>query len=102
MHEKLFWVYLLANRPRGAIYLGVTSNLVKRVWEHRLLEIPGHTRKYKITQLVWFEQHASAEAAIGREKQMKKWKREWKVALIEGMNPTWKDLYEDALRNQPF
>jgi len=102
MRERRFWVYLLANRPRGAIYLGVTSDLVRRVWQHRHSEVSGHSKKYRITQLVWFEEHGTAETAIAREKRMKKWRRAWKVALIEGMNPTWKDLYDDVVRNQQF
>lgn len=100
--DRLFWVYLLANRPRGAIYLGFTSDLVGRVWKHKRLEIRGHTQEYRITQLVWFEQHATAESGIAREKQLKKWKRGWKTALIENMNPTWRDLFEELVRNQPY
>ncbi len=93
----LYFVYILANRPRGAIYVGVTNELVRRVSEHRQLLVAGHTKKYVITQLVWFEAHDSIEAAIAREKRLKRWRRAWKNELIEEMNPTWRDLWFDLV-----
>jgi putative endonuclease len=90
-------VYLLASRPRGTLYVGVTSNLVQRVWQHKEGLADGFTRKYEVKTLVWFEATESIEAAIAREKQIKNWKREWKVALIEKENPGWRDLYPDIL-----
>jgi putative endonuclease len=86
-------VYLLANRPHGALYVGVTSALVERVWQHRTGVVEGFTRRYHIHLLVYFELHATMLQAIRREKQIKEWKRAWKVALIESMNPRWDDLW---------
>ena len=88
-------VYLLASRRDGALYLGVTSNLPKRVWEHRNHFVDGFTTKYGIRRLVWFERHETMESAIAREKSIKKWKRAWKIELIEAMNPEWCDLFDD-------
>jgi len=93
VNEKAFFVYLLASRLRGTLYVGVTSNLMKRVWEHKTKAIPGFTVRYGVDRLVWFESHESAEAAIRREKQIKEWKRDWKINLIERENPYWLDLY---------
>ncbi len=98
MNEKAFCVYMLASKRNGTLYVGVTSDLAKRIWQHRNDEADGFTKKYKVHTLVWFEQHGSAEAAITREKQIKEWKRKWKVELIEGGNPTWRDLYEEITR----
>ncbi len=89
------YLYILASRKDGAIYIGVTANLIKRVYEHREKLVPGHTAKYNITRLVWYEVHEDITQAILREKQMKAWKREWKIELIEKDNPEWKDLYEE-------
>jgi len=89
----MFYVYLLASRPFGALYIGMTADLVKRVWEHRAKAIPGFTATYGIDRLVWYEQHTSLESAFVRERQLKKWKREWKIQLIEADNPQWIDLY---------
>ncbi|KAF7961577.1 endonuclease [Cupriavidus sp. UYMU48A] len=91
--RKTFYVYLLASARNGTLYLGVTSDLVRRVWEHKNEFVTGFSQKYGVHQLVWFETHESAEAAITREKQIKKWNRSWKIRLIEGMNPYWNDLY---------
>lgn len=88
-------VYLLANRSHGAFYTGVTSDLLKRVAEHRSELADGHTRKYGIKRLVWFEVHAEMGAAILREKQIKRWLRPWKYDLVNANNPTWRDLAED-------
>lgn len=89
----MYYVYLLASKPHGTLYAGVTSDLVKRVFEHKSKAVPGFTARYGIDRLVWFEAHASIEAAIRREKQIKEWKREWKLNLIERDNPHWIDLY---------
>ncbi len=92
-----YWVYLLANKKNGTLYAGVTNNLVRRVFEHKSDVVAGFTQKYAVHTLVWFESTSSIEAAIQREKQLKNWKREWKVALIEKDNPEWKDLYDGLL-----
>ncbi len=86
-------VYLLSSKRSGTLYVGVTSNLVKRVWEHRNNLVEGFTKRYGVHQLVWYELHASMDSAIKREKRLKDWKREWKVHLIESTNPNWEDLY---------
>ena len=85
----------MANFRNGADYTGVTSNLIQRIYQHREDIIPGHTKKHGIKRLVWFEVHETMESAIRREKQIKNWKRSWKLALFEGDNPTWRDLAED-------
>jgi putative endonuclease len=87
-------VYLLASRRNGTLYIGVTSNLIKRVWEHKENFVEGFTKKYAVHDLVWYEQHETMAAAIAREKALKEWKRAWKLELIEQANPDWKDLYE--------
>ena len=92
-----YYVYLLASRPRGTLYAGVTNDLVRRVYEHREGLADGFTRKYGVKQLVWFESTEYVVGAIEREKQLKNWKREWKIALIEKSNPTWADLYPSIL-----
>jgi len=89
-----YYVYIIASRRDGAIYLGVTNNLVRRIYEHRTKAVPGFTSKYNITQLVWFEVYDDPISAITREKELKKWKRGWKVQLIEMDNPKCEDLYE--------
>ena len=93
MNDKYFFVYLLASQRNGTLYLGVTSNLLQRVWQHKEGEVAGFSRRYGVKALVWFEAHDDAVAAITREKQLKKWKRAWKIDLIESMNPYWNDLY---------
>jgi putative endonuclease len=95
--ERQPCVYLLANKPNGTLYTGVTSNLVKRVWEHKQHFVEGFTRKYGVDRLVWYEVHESMISAISREKAIKKWNRAWKVKTIEAMNPEWRDLYEDMV-----
>ena len=96
--EKSFCVYILASKRNGTLYIGVTSDLVKRIWQHKSSGISGFTQEYHIKTLVYYEQHNYAESAIQREKQLKEWKRSWKLALIEKHNPSWKDLYEDIIR----
>lgn len=93
--EKRFFVYMLANKPNGVLYIGVTSDLAKRVWEHREKVFGGFTWRYNVTKLVWYEEHEAAISAIAREKQLKKWNRAWKVSLIEQANPDWRDLYPE-------
>ncbi len=88
------WVYIMANRPNGTLYLGVTSDLVRRVWEHREGITDGFTKRYGLKRLVWFERHDEIGSAIQREKTMKHWPRAWKVRLILAANPRWEDLYE--------
>lgn len=87
-------VYILASKRNGTLYVGVTSNLAKRVWEHKNDLIEGFTKKYGVHSLVYFEQFGDMSAAIAREKQLKKWNRTWKIRLIENENPEWNDLYE--------
>jgi putative endonuclease len=86
---------MLASRRNGTLYAGVTSNLVQRVWQHREGFVDGFTKEHAAKMLVWYEQHATAESAITREKQVKKWNRAWKVELIEAENPYWNDLYNE-------
>jgi len=93
--EKKYWVYLLSNKRNGAIYTGVTNNLYKRVYEHKKNMVKGFTKKYKIHNLVYYEEYENSEEAIAREKQLKKWMRSWKKNLIEKENPKWIDLYND-------
>ncbi len=88
------WVYIMTNRPNGTLYLGVTSNLARRVWEHREGAIEGFTKIYGLKHLVWYEPHDDIRTAIQREKNMKHWPRAWKARLILDMNPEWRDLYE--------
>jgi len=90
-----FYVYILASRRNGTLYVGMTDNLVQRVWMHRSATLPGFTKRYGVKVLVWYEQHESREAAITRERQLKRWNRKWKLELIEKMNPAWSDLYKD-------
>ncbi len=87
-------VYLLTSRRNGTLYVGVTSDLVKRVWEHKNHVVEGFTKRYDVDRLVWYEPHETMESAICREKAIKEWKRAWKLALIEKTNPEWVDLYE--------
>ena len=90
-----YYVYLLASKKHGTLYLGVTNDIVRRVYEHRTKASPGFTKRYGVDKLVWFEIHDTAEAAITREKELKKWRREWKIRLIEESNPEWVDLYPE-------
>lgn len=86
-------VYILASGRNGTLYIGVTSNLAKRVWEHKEDLVDGFTKRYGVHQLVWYEVHENVESAIQREKRLKEWKRTWKLELIESVNPDWQDLY---------
>ncbi|MAQ99568.1 MAG: hypothetical protein CMI00_03420 [Oceanospirillaceae bacterium] len=95
--DKQFCVYIMASKPCGTLYVGVTSNLIQRVWQHKENLAEGFTRKYAVHDLVYFEMHESAESAIHREKRLKEWQRQWKIELIEKGNPEWKDLYPSLL-----
>ncbi len=95
--DKQFYVYILASKRNGTLYIGVTSNLLQRVWQHKEKLAEGFTKKYGVTRLVYYEHHPSAESAIIREKQMKKWRRAWKLRLIESRNSRWRDLYDDLV-----
>ena len=90
-------VYLLASRRRGTLYVGVTSDLIKRVWEHKNDVIEGFTKRYGVHTLVWYELHSTMESAMHREKRIKEWKRQWKLNLFERDNPSWRDLYDDLV-----
>jgi putative endonuclease len=90
-------VYILASQRNGTLYIGVTSNLAKRIYEHKTHVVEGFTDKYSVDFLVWFELHDTMEAAISREKVLKRWNRLWKTELIETKNPEWNDLYEEIL-----
>jgi putative endonuclease len=92
--EKTFYVYLLASGRNGTLYVGVTSDLARRVWEHQQRSVEGFTKEHSVKILVWYEQHETADSAITREKQIKKWNRKWKIELIEAENPYWNDLYQ--------
>jgi putative endonuclease len=93
----VFWVYILPSQPGGTLYVGVTNNLIRRVFEHREGLVRGFTKRYGIKILVYFEQHETAIAAIQREKNIKHWSREWKVDLTVAKNPDWRDLYDETI-----
>ena len=97
MRDRRPCVYILASRPRGTLYIGVTSDLLERAWQHRHGLVAGFTRRYAVHTLVWHEQHADMHSAIAREKALKNWKRVWKLELVEIANPGWRDLYSDIL-----
>ncbi|HET7175279.1 MAG TPA: GIY-YIG nuclease family protein [Gammaproteobacteria bacterium] len=90
-------VYILASDRNGTLYTGVTSDLAKRIWEHKNGSMEGFTKKYDVHTLVWYEQHETMESAINREKAIKEWQRAWKLRLIEESNPEWRDLYPDIV-----
>ena len=92
---KDYFVYILASKKNGVLYIGVTNDLIKRVYEHKQGFVSSFTKKYKVYRLVYYEMGQDSYAAITREKQLKKWNRAWKIELIEKMNPEWKDLYLD-------
>jgi len=94
---KDYWVYILASARNGTLYVGVTSDLIKRTYQHRNDLIDGFTRKYGVHMLVYYEQCNDIRAAITREKQIKRWKRSWKIELIEAFSPAWKDLYDQIV-----
>ena len=91
------WLYIMSKRPNGTLYVGVTSDLVRRAWEHRTGMEEGFTKRYDLTRLVYAERHEDIAAAIRREKRVKHWPRAWKVRLIHSINPDWNDLYDQLL-----
>ncbi len=93
-----YWVYILASRMNGTLYIGVTNDIARRVWEHRNGKGSEFARKYRVHRLVYLEPHNDIRTAIQREKTLKEWKRAWKIALIEKDNPNWRDLYEELNR----
>ena len=102
MDAKQPAVYILASGRNGTLYIGVTSDLVKRVWQHKTNCVPGFTETYGVHMLVFYEMHVSMEDAILREKRLKKWNRMWKLRLIEELNPEWRDLWEDITGSSGF
>ena len=99
--KKSFYVYIMASKRNGTLYVGVTSDLLKRVWEHKMKLAEGFTETYDIDRLVYYEQCQDVEYALRREKRLKKYNRQWKIDLIEKLNPDWKDLYEELLSGCP-
>ena len=97
MQYKEYYVYILANQKYGTLYTGVTNNLIKRIYEHKQGLVSGFTKKYNVHKLVYFEKHSDINEAILREKIIKKWRRDWKINLIEQNNPFWLDLYSEIL-----
>ena len=90
---EAMYVYIMTNRPRGTLYIGVTGDLVQRVWQHRTHAAPGFTDRYNLERLVWFEAHGEPGVAIQREKSLKRWYRRWKIELVEKTNPGWRDMW---------
>jgi len=99
--DKNYYVYILASRRNGTLYIGVTSDLIKRTWEHKNKAVEGFTKRYGVDNLVYFEQFNDSENAIKREKRLKKYNRKWKLELIEKENPGWRDLYEELVSGLP-
>ncbi|MEY4463960.1 MAG: hypothetical protein RLZZ81_931 [Pseudomonadota bacterium] len=95
---KEYYVYILSNKCDGTLYIGVTSDIIKRVWQHKQRIIKGFTTKYNLDKLVYFEQFNDINLAISREKRLKEYKRKWKLDLVETNNPNWHDLYEDIIK----
>ena len=95
--KKQFYVYILASKRNGTLYTGVTPDLIQRVWQREQDLVEGFTKKYRVKKLVYYEVHDNAESAITREKQIKKWRRKWKLRLIEEKNPQWKNLYDEIV-----
>jgi len=93
----MYYVYIMASKRNGTLYIGVTNDLIKRIYEHKNNLVDGFTKKYRIHNLVYYEQTEDVKSALQREKQLKKWNRKWKIRLIEEMNPEWKDLYDSLI-----
>ena len=94
---KRYYVYILTNRAKGVLYVGVTNDLARRIWEHRTKVVPGFTGRYGVTRLVYYEEHPSILEARERERVLKHWRRAWKFKLIENLNPDWRDLYDQLV-----
>jgi len=90
-----FYVYIVASSRNETLYTGMTDNLLQRIWQHKNDVLPGFTKQYGVKMLVWYEEHDTREAALRRERQIKKWNRNWKLHLIERVNPIWRDLYDE-------
>ena len=99
--NKDYFIYILASQRNGTLYIGITSDLIKRVWQHKEKLADGFTKKYNVNRLVYFEQFRDPESAIRREKRLKKYTRQWKINIIEKENPEWKDLYETLVSGYP-
>ena len=99
---KSFYVYILCNKRNGTLYTGMTSDLLKRIYEHKNNLTDGFTKQFNLHSLVWYEMHKTFESAMTREKQIKKWNRKWKLDLIEKSNPDWKDLYGNVCEDPGF
>ena len=97
MKQQHSYVYILASQKNGTLYIGVTSNLAQRIWQHKNKLLGGFTAQYNVDQLVYYEQYDDIITAICREKRLKAWCRDWKIRIIEEHNPTWKDLYDDIV-----
>jgi len=95
MYNRNYYVYILASKRNGTLYIGITNNLKRRIWEHKSNVVEGFTKKYCVHTLVYFEETSDVNSALSREKSLKKWNRNWKLKLIEKENPEWKDLYND-------
>jgi len=95
---RLYCVYILANKRNGTLYIGVSGDLIQRVWQHKNKLADGFTKKYGVDKLVYYETTEDIESAIIREKQLKKWNRDWKIRIIEENNPKWRDLYDDLIK----
>ncbi len=94
---KKYYMYILANRRDGILYIGTTNDIIRRIYQHKNNEVSGFTKRYKIHQLVYYEECSDIREVILREKRMKKWKRQWKIELIEKSNPEWRDLYNEII-----
>lgn len=94
---KQYYVYILASKRNGTLYIGITNDLIKRVWQHKNKLVDGFTKKYGVDKLVYFEDTSDVMSAIAREKQLKNWHRQWKINLIQSKNPEWRDLYQDIV-----
>lgn len=97
MTTKQYYVYILASKRNGTLYIGVTNNLIRRIYEHKNNTVKGFTMKYNVHNLVYYEEYNNINEALIREKRLKKWNRQWKIGLIEKINPTWKDLYSSLI-----
>ncbi|MGA9322273.1 MAG: GIY-YIG nuclease family protein [Xanthobacteraceae bacterium] len=94
---KRYFIYILANKPKGVLYVGITNDVARRTFEHKLKAAAGFTSKYGVSRLVYFEEYASVLEARERERALKHWRRAWKIKLVEGLNPTWRDLYDELV-----